>query len=130
MSYVRFSTKVVTPCPECGDRDWVALLPEHPTWLTWRPNVPEGVKPWDDGYPRMPACCTSCWYIYHDVGGWLQVYHAGPHVCQGPNGEEFDSVRFVDVEEARGWEPPEWCRHRDMALECVRDWIADETEEA
>ena len=126
MSYVRWSTKVVRDCPTCGDVGWVALLPDHPDFLTWQPEVPEGVGPLDPAYPRMPHCCTSCWYIYDDVGGFLSVNHAGGHVCSGPNGETHEGASLYTVEEAREWEPPAWCRHRQVALDCVAEWIAEQ----
>lgn len=130
MSYVRWSTKVVRDCPECGNEHFVAFLPEHPDWLSFAPDREKYPDVWADDYPRLPACCCSCWYIYDDVGGWLQAYHAGGHVCAGPNGETLDSVRLFDVEEARAWSPPVWCRHRTVAVEAVADWIADQEEGA
>ena len=123
MSYVRWSSKVVADCPECGNEGWVALVPGFPDLLTWR-----GVTEGGDREP-FPHCCTSCWYIFYDVGGWLQLYHAGSHVCHGPNGMTLDSVRFYDAEDAREWTPPEWCRHRAVALECVAEWIEEQESE-
>lgn len=120
VSYVRFSTKVVQPCPVCHDEGWVALLPQYPDWLTWRGHTEGG-----DRRDPMPHCCTSCWYIYGSDHG-LEIWHAGGHVCSGPNGETFDHESFMEVEDADLWEPPKWCRHRDVALEAVAEWIAEE----
>ncbi len=109
MSYVRWSTKVVTPCPVCKDEGWVAILPEHPEWLTWRGHMEGGDR--DEPFPR---CCTSCWYIYGSDRG-TEVYHAGGCV-------DFEDVT-LSPEECLEWEPPEGCPHGNVAREAVRESV-------
>ena len=117
MSYVRWSSKVVQDCKVCHNEGWVALLPEHPEWLTWGGHIEGG-----DRDEPMPRCCVSCWYIYCGSSG-LVLYHAKESVC--PTGYNADIV-LATVEQAKEWSPPESCPHGQMALDCVNEWISEE----
>ena len=121
MSYVRWSSKVIHDCDVCGNEHWVAYLPEHPDWLSFSPDKEKYPDITADDYPRLPQCCTSCWYIYDDCGGYLQLYH-GARCCHDGTGSE----QLHTVEEARAWSPPEDCTHRQVAIDCVNEWIEEQ----
>ena len=119
MSYVRWSTKVVQDCPECGNEHWFALLPDsHPDWLMFTPDLKKYPDRWADDYPRLPRCCTSCWYVYESDRG-ITIHHSGGCV-------DFEDVT-LSAEDGLTWEPPEGCRHakvgRDAVRECANDML-------
>ena len=92
MSYVRWSSVVRENCKECGDT----------------------------GYKGRSLCreCTSCWYIYEHVDGYLALHHAG---CNGAPNQDFR----LDYEDAADWKPPEDCPMADVALDCIKEALED-----
>lgn len=125
MSYVRWSTKVIQDCPVCHNEHFVALIPgEYPEWLTFRPDPKKYPDMFADDYPRLPECCTSCWYVYWDCNGKIAAWHSG---CSGhPEG---DTSLYLTAEEGLTWEPPTGCLHADVARDAVRQCARDMIEE-
>ena len=112
MSYVRWSTKVVQDCPECGNEHFVEI---EDGWLMFRPD-PEKYDRLTDDYPPLPRCCTSCWYVYESARG-ITIHHSGGCV-------DFDDVT-LSAEDGLTWEPPEGCRHAEVGRDAVRECAND-----
>lgn len=102
MSYVRWSSKVRSNCAACGDAGRVAMDPSDPSF-----EILSG--------SRLCPACSSCWYIYWDVGGYISVHHS----C-----DSSDDVR-LPFEDAANWKPPESCPMGDVALRAVADAVED-----
>lgn len=100
VSYVRWSTKVRKGCATCGDTGY----------------VPDEEGP---GGRSLCRSCTSCWYVFWDVGGYITAHHA----CKG-GGDEEPTIPF---DSAMDRQPPADCPMGDVALEAVHqahaDWV-------
>lgn len=101
MSYVRWSTKVRDNCARCGDTGYVDLDESHP---------------FHDLLQGRGLCrdCSSCWYVYWNVGGFISLHHA----CD-------DTTTRLEFDDAADWRPPESCPMGDVALSAVADALAD-----
>ena len=121
MSYIRWSTKVVQDCEACGNEHFVSL-PDDPDFLFFRPDPERFPDPLADDYPRLPGCCTSCWYIFAHVNGTVAAYHGR---CPGNHDDPDAPLLHLDPGVALEWEPPTDCPMADIGREAVRECAAD-----
>lgn len=101
MSYVRWSTVVRDDCKDCGDTGYVSSGERRPF------------------HRKLCRACTSCWYIYEHVDGYLALHHAG---CTG---EAPNQDWQLSYENAADWKPPEDCHMPDVALSCIKEALED-----
>lgn len=123
MSYVRWNAKLIADCEVCHNKHWVAILPEHPEWLSFRPDPEKYPDRLADNYPRACKACSSCWYIWGDCSGTLALEHGR---CAGGNPDDAQSSWRITAEEAATWEPPTSCPHGSVARESAREYAAEE----
>lgn len=105
---------MIQDCKVCGNEHFQPF--PGSSYLWFRPDPEQFPDIFADDYPRLPPCCTSCWYIYESDRG-LEILH-------GRCDAECEDVVLVDQETAKDWKPPEGCNHSEVALGAVRDWIA------
>ena len=111
MSYVRWSSQVRDNCEKCGGSGYVPMKKDDPIDELELGSFFRRVM----RNRRLCSGCTSCWYIYAHVGGYISLNHA----CEGS-----EEVR-LSYEDAPAWRPPPECPMGDVALECVQAAVAD-----